>query len=253
LFIERSHVPFVVVKACRSCNATKSKGEADLRDFIVIDKDGGTHPDAARHAEKVARSISKGHANIAKAILRATDEPVFTKNGIYLGDYPSADIDSTNMIETLRFIVRGLYYHERSVIMSSDSPVSVLHIPFWLRQRVYDDFSKLPHPPPRVLGNHVFWWVPYVPEDAPETSAWLMVFFDQVVFVGASGRNLPDQAKAKPDTRVMSKPAEVFGPLSSAGLLQLPERFSLSLPSSRVTDIRLPRPIIGHPSPEGDN
>jgi hypothetical protein len=184
---ERSNVDFVRVPACRACNVLKSKGENDLIAYSVIDKDGGTHPYASELAPKIGRSIKRGRANVANAVLSSQMTPLITKNGVYLGDYPSATINNTNMMQTLRMVVRGLYYTDTRTILPPHEDVEVWVIPSHNMPAVFGPMGELPHPEPRVLGERVFWWVPYIPLDEPTTSAWPMSVYDRVFFVGATG------------------------------------------------------------------
>lgn len=218
---ERSRVLFVRVEACRPCNSLKSKGEADLVAYAVLDKDGGDHPYASSLAPKVARSIRKGHANIAKAALSSTVAPLITKHGIYLGDYPRAEIDSTNMMQTLRMIVRGMYAFETETVLSQDTPIEVWVIPGYSVGQVFGPLAQQPHAPPTVLGDRVFWWVPFIVADEPTSSAWPMGVFDRVFFIGITGSQvlsrLPRRKEGDPsvgfvqvtpswDARIMALP-----------------------------------------------
>lgn len=204
---ERNRVQFVRVEACRSCNSLKSKGEADLVAYAVLDKDGGDHPYASLLAPKVARSVQKGHANIAKAALSSTMTPLITRHGIYLGDYPWAEIDSTNMMQSLRMIVRGMYAFETGTVLPQDTPVDVWVIPSYSVGQVFGPLAQQPHAPPIILGDRVFWWVPFVVADDPTSSAWPMGVFDRVFFVGITGdqflSRLPRRREVDPGTRIV--------------------------------------------------
>lgn len=197
---ERQRVQYVVVPACRDCNVLKSKGEDDLRDYAVIDLHGGEHSYAQRLTRKVARSIAKGHSNIGKAVLTAELTPLLTKHGIYLGDYPSAPIYSTNMMQTLRMIVRGLYFIDTGSILPIETPVEVWVIPNYSVPAVFGPLGNYPHPGARILGDNVFFWVPFIPADAPTSSLWPMGIYDSVFFVGATGSPVRNRQAPRTDS-----------------------------------------------------
>lgn len=102
----------MTVKACETCNIDdKSKGDTDLRDYLVLDKDGCTHPTTEKNLHgKFKRSVQEGHSRIGKSAARTTVQPNISRGGIYVGDYPTAEIDDAHITSALAIMVRRLSY-----------------------------------------------------------------------------------------------------------------------------------------------
>jgi hypothetical protein len=91
----------ITVRSCFSCNQAKGVGDTDLRDYLVIDKDAGAHPAAQPLASKIFRSPSRNRSPIGRSAMNYVMEPLITDAGMYLGDFPTAEINDGPMYCTL--------------------------------------------------------------------------------------------------------------------------------------------------------
>jgi hypothetical protein len=179
----------IKVPSCRKCNVQKSAGEDDLRDFMVISVGVDGHPDIYPLMEKMAEAYGKGFSKIGKAADESRKLVLRRGKGGVL--YPAFSVpfdDPWHMDRTLRYIVRGLYFHEFQRPWLKDQPLSLSTIPQENFDDVFEFFATMPGPTFREpLGNNVFTWMPISAADNPDVVAWPMVFFGRVIYVGYTG------------------------------------------------------------------
>lgn len=107
-----------------------SKGDTDLRDYLVLDKDGSTHPFAHQILPgELWRAARNDQSRIAKSASEATVQPHVSRGGTHLGNYPTADIDDEHINRTLSTMVRGLSYKAGSHLIPADYVIKVGRIP----------------------------------------------------------------------------------------------------------------------------
>lgn len=196
------------VPSCRSCNVRKSAGESDLRDYVVIDKDGSRHPQALRLLPLIEKAAVKGFSRIALAVMDAEDKPLITPAGIYLGHFPTTTIDDGPMLRSLEMMVRGLYFLEMKRILPVNCPVEVKRVDRYRSPEIANRMAKLPHRGPHALRDDIFWRLSVHTEDVlgnpddlaqvADVSIWLLCFFDQVLFFGQTGSRAPHKDKQVP-------------------------------------------------------
>lgn len=178
----------VKVWSCIPCNREKSDGEGDLRDYMVTSKRGQAHPTAKKLLPKVFDSIDKGKSRFGNWWKNAPSAPRVTPNGIFLGGtMPGSPEDFPEMERTLRFIIRGLYFHEVKSILPQSEIVDVRIIPHDLYPSIVEDFHVPFLPQPRVLGRNVFSWQPLGIGSSSGRTYWIMTFYDAVAVLGQTG------------------------------------------------------------------
>lgn len=92
------------------------------------------------------------------------------------------------MLCSLRYMVRGLYFHEYGVRWPAESPHGVILIPdydFYPTRSEFARFSDVKQP--KALGDNVFWWVPIRLGRLTDPIGWVMVFYDGVCVMGSTG------------------------------------------------------------------
>jgi hypothetical protein len=118
----------VIVPACRSCNQAKARHEDYLRDFLALDYRSSQSPiTQTLFSQKVWRSLHRNSSELVRTALQTADlAPLYTREGIYLGEYPQATVDDTRLSSMLGMMVRGLYYDARKQRLPDDYDVTVL-------------------------------------------------------------------------------------------------------------------------------
>lgn len=171
----------ITVKACGKCNGQKSLYDTYLRDYLVMDVIGSEHPTAQTiFNDKVVRAATRNQSKIARALVEAKDEPVYTQSGLYLGHAPVAEVDVDMITRGIGFIVRGLYYHATEVRFPINCHFEVKRTFFTKINEVIDLFSSLQIHGSFHLSNVAS--VSYTRAEDPTITLWLLKFYDSVVF-----------------------------------------------------------------------
>src|SRR6266571_2338345 len=109
LFIQPYPPNLITVPSCDECNNAKSLNDDYLRDMLACDI-FGSQSSVARDIfhNKVLSSQRQNSSVVARAAsLSARPEPFYTKQGTYLGHYPSFQIDGDRVQKTFSTLVRG--------------------------------------------------------------------------------------------------------------------------------------------------
>lgn len=161
LFVNKVHAN-IIIDACRECNDRKARGEGDLRDWMIIRVGVDGHPDIEPLMHDMAASFGKNTSKIAKA---ADEERKLTvrrrKSGVLERAYKVPLHDPLPMELSVRYMVRGLYFHETWKQWLRDMPLNMS----WVdeedfEETVTDLMSLAPYGFSPALGNDVFKYVP---------------------------------------------------------------------------------------------
>ncbi len=174
----------ITVPACAACNEDKRTGDEDLRDLINMDLVGSRHPDAGEQANRIARATLGGRSRLGQAF---RDEAVSSNTDLYLGLVSPVPFNSDRMIQTLRSIVRGLYYHETTRMLPVDVPVEIMYIHPTAMPTILEHLSALPATNVMSKGNRVAGWASFRSAEDPDSTLWLLEFNGAVHFAGMTG------------------------------------------------------------------
>jgi hypothetical protein len=187
LFIEKDK-QMITVPACAECEAIKRRGEVTLRDFVNLDILGGRHPDATAHIEKMVQSGPAKRAFLRTLIDAAEEVPLTSEEGIQLDTGLRAEFNLRPAFETLKYVTRGLYFHERGEMLPPDCPLVVLDVPWNNRPKVWQQLGQRSPGPPTVKGNFAVWYqvFPFDGSTAHD-SLWALTFNNGVLFLAGTG------------------------------------------------------------------
>lgn len=179
----------ITVPVCHKCNNAKSKNDDYLRDFITTDIYGNQSPIAQEiFRDKVVRSCRSNRSLMTREFLsKAHLEPFYTKSGIYLGDFPSARVDSKRIKTIFSMIARGLFYDHRRQRIPDDYVFEVFRYHPWDFKDVWENFKQMHLNGSRILGDVFGCRYISAEEDSP-TTLWLMWFY-RTFFVSVSAMN----------------------------------------------------------------
>jgi hypothetical protein len=131
---------------------------------------------------KVRRSHLKDKSELIRSVIdRAQVKPLYSRGGIYLGDYPQAPVDAQRIVSVLQLMVRGLYCNCCKEFLPQSSHIEVLRHDPWDQQGVIDRFFALGKPATMKIGD-VFAYGFYRAKDNPTSTFWLLVFYGRVLF-----------------------------------------------------------------------
>ncbi len=177
------YMPKVLV--CEKCNNLKSRNEDYFRDYLTVDKDGSSHPVAQElFNTKVLRSARYGSSQIAREFLnKGKFERILTPNGIFLGTYPTIQIDSQKIIDVLKYIILGLNY----TLYNSRLDLSYVHevkrvYPHNVAE-VWNGTIAIGCNGPYYLGEEVFGCLTTSYENDLNMTGWTLLFYSQICFI----------------------------------------------------------------------
>jgi hypothetical protein len=180
----------IKIPSCLSCNRGASSDDEYFKNWLVLRHDVSTHPIGSRLLDSVYRSFGKPEARLMLKSLADTIRhiPVFSPSGLYLGDAPAYDVDLNRMGKVTNRIVRGLFFTEFSRRLPEGYGVrsfaesglrSLTPDNSILLRKVLEVVSSTAC---RTIGERVFeYWFQAAPED-PNTTAWLLRFFESESF-----------------------------------------------------------------------
>jgi len=186
----------IIIPACHRCNNDKSGGEDDLRDSLVIEVGVHGHPDILPLMSVMAQSANKGFSKYGQAATESKPVIRTTSAGVDIPAYEVHVHDARAMRRTLRYIVRGLYFHENGRPWLPDQPMTLYDLPAHELDFTIETFGRLGSFQFRGhMGNDVFKYAAITQEEHPDITGWLMVFFGTVPVLAVTG--IPENEKER--------------------------------------------------------
>ncbi len=183
----------ITVPACSNCNRQASKDDEYFRLVLTLRQDVSEHPDIAALLPNVIRSLKKPRkVGFRGALLKSLrNVPLATPGGIYLGQVGGYNVDLARLDRVASRIIRGLVYHELGIRLDEDYDVAVysedglahndLPTLAELRKTILEPLSIRPA---KMIGNDVFEYRYSLTDRSDASSAWLLVFYGRIRFLG---------------------------------------------------------------------
>lgn len=197
----------IKIPSCNKChgqNNQVSKDDEYFRLMVTLREDTADHPEVEKVLPTVLRSLGKPTSQgFTSALLRnRTIVNLRTTGGLYVGMKPAYNVDLQRLDSVAERITKGLFYFEKGFRLPNEYEVfSYSESGF---RDITNDFKndlqeKIIQPlmatELKIIGNNVFSYrVSFTKED-PNTSAWLLVFYDKVAFLSLT---LPREVTAIP-------------------------------------------------------
>ena len=212
LFPEPRPSDLITVPSCRSCNETASMDDEFFRDIVTGRIESSGHPEAQKVFESVIRSFQRPEARgLTKRFLNSLIEvDMYSEGGIYIGQGVGYRFDQTEgdrLDSVAARIVRGLYFHTFGVRLP-DSCTTKCYENSRLEANVdrnnLEDLVIIFRPmikrkPNATLGNDVFeYWVERA-EDDDFASAWILRFYQSVLFFCFTTPSALNVSPARPE------------------------------------------------------
>lgn len=178
-----------IVYACQQCNNSKKNlDDSYLRDLLVVDADSSANPLAQSifydSFMRAARNTKQIQSPIARMVLegRGNRIPFYTPGGIYIGEGFSVDIPQERVHRIFATIVHGLFFSYVGRPLPQPVKIGVRRP---RDPKTIDSVGKL-------LASHggiykaagdgkVFQCVYGVAVDRPNSSLWLLCFYQRIV------------------------------------------------------------------------
>lgn len=171
----------VLVPVCVSCNNEKSRDDSFLRDWLVSDQ-RTLHNSLSQKifAEKFARSLEKGHSELAKqAVQHAQFQDIFSSGGIYLGKAYAMNLDENRLLTIFTRIVRGLYYKIYKKRIPDSYIFNYKVIDPTQFNTIWNELKKRNLNKVRKIGS-IFSTIMLTAMEDEFTTIWWMVFYDGI-------------------------------------------------------------------------
>lgn len=186
----------ITVPACGDCHSNTSKDDEYFRLKVCLREDAGNSPQARENWAAIFRSLDRVEAGGLRKSFSADIRSVQLRSqaGIYVGRYLSYDVDLVRIRRVVERIVRGLYFAERGNPLGFVNEVSV-YTNEDLQQETQDALDDLTNnillplavQTPKVIGDSVFSYRFYIPDEKPICSVWALSFYEAVPFLCITG------------------------------------------------------------------
>lgn len=175
------------VPSCYPCNNESSKDDEYFRLNIVLREKTPEHVEGKKLFQSVMTSLRRTQsAGFRKSFLSGIkDLGVFTPQGLYLGDVSTYDVDLSRADKVAARIIKGLYHRENSKRLSDEYEVNTYSMTDLIAKQFYGITKTLLQTPTKFVGKReVFSYWSMATKDDPDSSAWLLLFFERTAFVG---------------------------------------------------------------------
>jgi len=175
------------VPSCYPCNNESSKDDEYFRLNIVLREDTPEHVEGSKLFKAVMRSLTRiQSAGYKKSFLSGIkDLEVFTPHGLYLGEVSTYDVELTRVDKVAARMIKGLYYKERSKRLSDEYEVNTYSMTNLIAKQFHGIVQTLLQLPPNFVGKReVFSYWSMSTKDDPDSSVWLLLFFEATAFIG---------------------------------------------------------------------
>ena len=177
---------------CHSENKQASKDDEYLRLTLTMREDTAEHPDVEQILPTVLRSLARpDKVGFTQAFLRSfRDVNVVTQSGLYLGRKGAFDVNLTRLDSVARRIIKGVFYHEKGyrlpddydAVAYSESRLQDL-TDNWKQKLQKNILEPLMLNAPKTIGQQVFSYRVAYSDSDPNTSVWLLGFYERVNFL----------------------------------------------------------------------
>jgi hypothetical protein len=181
----------ITVPSCYSCNKGFQLDDDYFWMIMHTRMETGGHAELNKTKAKFITSLNrKESARYKRAILNSLfSTELVTKSGLYVGRATAFRVKGKRLNRVASRIVKGLFYHEKGFRLPDDcealafaDPLTMNDDPEVINRMVSFMLTK----PEKVIGDNVFSYRYYFHEEEEYTSAWLMVFYESMLFFGST-------------------------------------------------------------------
>lgn len=174
----------ITVPACDDCNGQKSRHDDFLRDLLVTDYAGSQSPVAQQlFAEKTIRSHQQDKSLLGRIAMSdlMTEIPIRDENGVEdVAVFGTFDFDRA--MDMFSYIIRGLYFSFRSVVLPQDCNFRVGRLFKEDLDACVAFFSDHGAFGPHRIGDGVFSCVYNYGATTEAATFWLLEFYNRVQY-----------------------------------------------------------------------
>lgn len=172
----------VIVPACEDCRLLYDKDAEYFRNRLLSMMKAGLHPVADRlKATTVKRSCQRSPSVSADVTRDLRFVPVVNDNGIVVGTGIQSEVDIPRFSRIAEKIIRGIYFHKSGKAFPATHEIRIFPPKAFAGMPGYESLvssmTRGEH-----QGDDVF-YCRYVRDISdPDTSVWLLIFYDELGF-----------------------------------------------------------------------
>jgi hypothetical protein len=212
--VTRDHIPskaifskplpddLITVPACPKCHSDETSKDDEYFRLALQVRDGiADHPDAIKARPTLLRSLEKPQkVGMMKGLLENIFfADVVTLNGIFIGKQWAIQTDMNRLRRVVKRIMRGLFYKLKHHRVPDDYDVLVCDEDSFQKwpphqaQHLYENFIKpvLAQKERVMIGNDVFSFKYGYGSNNPDTTCWILTFYQRASFLGLTLPPLP--------------------------------------------------------------
>ena len=191
LFAKPRPSNLITVPSCASCNGGFQLDDDYFWMIMHTRMETGGHPELTRTKAKFISSLNRMEsARYKRAILNSMFlAELVTKSSLYVGTATAFRVDGERLNKVASRIIKGLFYYEKGFRLPDEceavafaDPLTMSDDPEVINRLVSFMLTR----PEQIIGNNVFSYRCHFHEEEEYTSAWLMLFYENMLFLGST-------------------------------------------------------------------
>jgi hypothetical protein len=171
----------ITVPSCKYCNEDASLDEEYFRACVLATK-SNDHPEGrAVWKSRVVTGLVNRPSLLRLIRSQIRQTAVHTPAGIYLGDYPTLDVDASRLERVIAKVVKGLYFHHVGKPLG-DVAMHITTEPNGEKRALAVTSELLAGRPGARLADGTFTYRFGIAEDKETASIWWLLFYDTALF-----------------------------------------------------------------------
>jgi hypothetical protein len=190
LFVPPYPEDFITVPACTKCNGEKAKNDDFLRDFLVADYRADKNPIVRTllygkgkivQDGNVTRAFMRNHSKLSReAVMKAQIKPLMSPGGVFLGEYPTFEVDENRINLIFEELIRGLYYHILKKPLPKNFTFELWGVQPHNYTKLIENFKAIKT---GKIGEFAFEYALWYSTETPERTMWLLLFYEAILFI----------------------------------------------------------------------
>ena len=185
VFPDPKPTDLITVPACKKCNSETKLDDEYFR-WLVATGSAKSETAVKLIKQRVLPRFKRRSALLRNIMKGSVEVAVYSEGGIYLGRKPAFRFDRSRIQVVIDKTVRGLYYHELGVVLSTEVVIK----DFLLNPIIDDKYKQTVLSfPLRNIGGGIFSYRFHANKDVPSESFWFLMFFDKTLFLTKTQSN----------------------------------------------------------------
>lgn len=190
LFAKPRPSNLITVPSCQECNSAFQKDDEYFQVIAHTRWDTGSHPELSNKDRLISSLNRRERTKFKKSIVGDMFMAnLFTPSGLYVGTKPAMNIDPVRLNRVASRVIQGLFYRLKGFRLAdgyeataSVDPAADNTDPLLIERMTLHMLSLSP----TVIGQDVFSYRYEFHEEDENISAWVLVFYEKMLFLGST-------------------------------------------------------------------